>query len=38
MGFIVAGLLILAGTIVIGLAYHNTLAAGWQDLSGAVPK
>jgi hypothetical protein len=38
MQFIIAGLLGLLGAIVIGLAYHNTLAEGWQDISGPMPK
>ena len=38
MKFIAAGLIVFAGAIVIGLAYHNTLALGWQDISGVLPK
>lgn len=38
MQFIAAGLLGLAGAILIGLAYHNTLMDGWQDLTAPVPK
>lgn len=38
MEFIAAGLLLLAGAIVIGLAYHNNLGAGWQDIAGPMPK
>lgn len=38
MQFIGAGLLVLSGAILIGLAYHDTLGEGWQDLNGPVAK
>lgn len=38
MQFIGAGLLVLSGAILIGLAFHDTVLLGWQDISGAIPK
>ena len=38
MEFVAAGLLVLSGAILIGLAYHDTVLLGWQDISGAIPK
>lgn len=36
MEFVAAGLLVLSGAILIGLAYHNTLSEGWQDISAPL--
>lgn len=38
MEFVAAGLLVLSGAILIGLAYHDTVLLGWQDISGAILK
>lgn len=36
--FVLAGLVGLSGAIMIGLAYHNRLGKGWQDIAGPVAK
>ena len=38
MEFVAAGLLVLSGAILIGLAYHDTVLLGWQDISSPIPK
>lgn len=38
MRFIAAGLVLFAGAIVIGLAYHDKLKEGWQAISSPLPK
>lgn len=32
MQFVVGGMLVLGGAMLIGLAYHNQISAAWQAL------